>query len=351
MNKINSDSQSEQSINNSTISNTKNFKISNKNKVQDYRNMIAGFTSSIFSRTISAPFDRLKMLYQVNYIGSDKKPPKIITGMKNIYLLEGIQGYFRGNFINLIKGSPETAIKLYLFEKIKWKTQNFLEKEKLSNVSLFLIGSISGIISTFAVFPLEVIKLRIGATDKNKCPGILKTTKNIYREPRGIVNFYSGLEASTCSAMASNGILLFCYEKLKILFTGKNSIDNAKYLGTTKIALIGSLSAIISSTIIYPFQIVQARMIIHNLKKHEVNLIKPTFFENNKNFNVNNKMSKFNGTKFIMSINTISQVEGIKGFYKGYIPAIVKLSIGNGCGFAIYEKMKVFLGISKVEGV
>jgi hypothetical protein len=307
------------------------------NKKQDYRNMIAGFISSLFSRTICAPLDRLKMLYQVNYY--NKVPPKIIVGLKQIYYKEGFTGYFRGNFINIMKGSPETGIKLYLFEKIKWKFQCYYNREKFSNSFMLFSGAASGAVATIIVFPLEVMKLRIGATDKKSCLGLIKTAKGIYREPGGIRNFYSGLEASIVSSIPNAGILLYSYEKLKWFITGTNSIDNANNLSCSLLVVLGGISAMISSTVLYPLQMVQARMIMYNLKEHEYKHIDK--ISNFKNFNL---MLRF---KFFKSIYTIFHKEGILGFYKGYSPALLKTIVGNGTGFGIYEKVKLSLGVNK----
>lgn len=311
-------------------------------KKQDYRNLIAGFISSMISRTLCAPLDRLKMIYQVHYFGNN--PPSMRIGLYNIYQKEGVLGYFRGNFINVMKGSPETAIRLYCYELIKWKLQCYHNQERLSNLAIMLTGALSGVVATALIFPLEVIKLRIGVTDRKNCIGIYNTIRMIYNEPRGIINFYSGLEASIISAIPNNGLLLYSYEKLKCVFSGQLGADNASFLSTQQIIFISGVSAMISSTILYPFQIVQARMIMHNVKKNQIKLIEPTV--NNKGI-IGVGLKKLVGLKFSKSFYTILKVEGLKGFYKGYCPAVAKMTIGNGTGFGIYEKTKEFLGVNK----
>ena len=320
-------------MNNSNIQKF-SIKINSKTSAnkQDYRNMIAGFISSIVSRTICAPLDRVKMLSQVNYQGQDK-PPAILNILKNIYFKEGFPGFFRGNLINLIKGSPEVGIKLYIFEKIKWKYQSVNNKQNIPNSFLFLSGVFSGMVANIIIFPLEVLKLRIGATDKKQCQGVIKTIKNIYKEPGGIINFYSGIEASLLSTIPNAGILLYSYEKLKIFVSGSQSIDNAKNLSPIKISFIGALSALIASVIIYPFQMVQARMIMLNVKG--IKLL--SLYDN-----------KFGKTKLIASCYTIFKLEGFTGFYKGYTPAVIKTCLGNGIGFGVYEKAKETMGVFKM---
>lgn len=309
------------------------FKHRNENFKQDYRNLISGICSSIISRTIVAPLDRLKMLYQVNYIGM-KNPPSIIQGISEIYKKDGLKGYFKGNGINIIKSSPENGIKLYTFELTKWHLQNTYG-ENLSGFSLFFSGAISGVISTIIIFPLEVLKLRIATAPHNTYKGIYDAIIKIKSEPRGYYNFYSGIEANICAVIPNAGLNLSVYETLKILFSGKKSSDNAAYLSTPTLVFIGGSSAMISSTVLYPFQIIQARMIMYNLKKDY-------FFENKPIAN-----TIFGRYKFFNIILRTYKLDGIRGFFKGYMPAITKIVIGNGIGFSIYENLRKVLGVYK----
>lgn len=305
-------------------------------KKQDYRNLIAGFISSSLSRTVGAPLDRLKMLYQVNYIGTNFQPPSMINGLKEIYRNEGAKGYFKGNLINILKGSPENGIKLYTFELTKWKLQCINNHDKLSKGELFMAGALSGVVATTVIFPLEVLKMRIAASAKGTYSSISDALVKIYREPRGMINFYSGLEASICSAIPNAGLNLSVYETLKVFYSGKNSIDNASYLSTSMLMYIGGLSALISSTILYPLQIVQARMIMYNLKEAEMKLLP-----------IRNRF--LNRYKFPKSVWTTWKLEGTAGFYKGYVPGITKIVIGNAIGFGIYEKTRLLLGVNKIK--
>jgi solute carrier family 25 (mitochondrial phosphate transporter), member 23/24/25/41 len=314
--------------------------ITHKNKhnihlKQDYRNLVSGFLSSMISRTIVAPLDRLKILYQVNYVGTNK-PPNIIKGLIGIYKSEGFRGYFKGNGINIVKGSPEIGIKLYFFELIKWNLQ-CRYGESLSLTSIFLAGAISGVIATVTIFPLEVLKIRIAAAEIGTYNNVIDAVVKIYKEPRGLFNFYSGIEAGICTVIPNAGLNLTIYEILKIFFSGKKTSDNASSLSSGILMFIGGLSALVSSTILYPFQIIQARMIMHNLKPNELKLNRPE----------KSRIPMIYKYKFITSFYTTYKVDGLMGFYKGYAPGIGKIVAGNALGFLVYEKSRNWLGVNK----
>lgn len=316
----------------------------NKKYKQDYRNLISGTISSVISRTIVAPLDRLKILYQVDYIGKNNNTPSIIKGLKLIYQRDGITGYFKGNGINVLKGSPENGIKLYYFEYIKWNLQ-YRYGEHLSTSQLFFAGAVSGVIATCVIFPLEVLKIRIAGSKPGTYSSIFDATQKIYKEPKGIFNFYSGIEAGICTVIPNAGLNLTIYEYLKIFFSGKKTVDNAKHIKGTTLFFIGGLSALLSSTILYPLQIIQARMIMYNLKRNEFIIDYDNNISNNDiNSKKNFRYSK--NTKFIKSIIATYKYDGLKGFYKGYAPGITKIVIGNAIGFYIYEKTKNMLGVN-----
>lgn len=305
--------------------------VSNKDK-QDYRNLISGIISSTLSRTIVAPLDRLRLLYQVNYIGT-KKPPSLFKGFSLIYSTEGFRGFFKGNFVNILKGSPENGIKFYTFEFSKQKLQT-INGEQLCNFQLFFLGAISGLISTTIMFPLEVIKVRISTTPKGYYKGILDVFRKIGKEPKGFLNLYSGLEASVCMTIPNAGLNLAFYENLKILVSGKYSSNNAASIPFPILMLIGGLSAVSASIFLYPFHLTQSRMIMFNLKTDE---LKEGF----------NTKSPFFQSKFFRVIRATLKLDGVLGFYKGFLPGSGKIFFGNGLGYGIYEHTRKLLGVSK----
>ena len=93
---------------------------------------IAGGTSGIIAKTISAPIDRIKLLLQTQYINKDinhlyKNPYDCI---KRTYQEQGIISFWRGNLANVYRYFPSQALnfackdsyksmlgKIFAFEK------------------------------------------------------------------------------------------------------------------------------------------------------------------------------------------------------------------------------------------
>jgi solute carrier family 25 phosphate transporter 23/24/25/41 len=314
-----------------------NSNYNKENSKKHYKHFISGALAGAVSRSLTAPLERLKILYQVNYRCSKIKPPSIIKGLKEVYVSDGVTGLFRGNLINVTKATPETAIRLYVFEKVKFYLKA-IHGEKLSTDKLFISGAIAGITASFSIFPLDVIKTRLSAAPSGTYNGILDTMHKLYKEG-GVRIFYKGVEASLCSAMPNSGLNLCCYELLKRLFSGSYENDNSKYLSTPTLMLTGGLSAMISSSLLYPLQTIQSRIIMQGLSKSDMHMIRfnAPFFYIGDNLIIKKKQTM----KQVMK--STFQKEGIRGFFKGYVPGISKIIIGNAISFGSYEKFKSLL--------
>ena len=80
------------------------------------RYLVAGAMAGAASRTATAPLDRLKVLLAVQ---TKTTTSGIMHGLKHIYERNGIMGFFRGNGLNVLKITPESAVKFYAYEIMK----------------------------------------------------------------------------------------------------------------------------------------------------------------------------------------------------------------------------------------
>jgi solute carrier family 25 phosphate transporter 23/24/25/41 len=304
---------------------------------KDYMHFIAGGLAGATSRTITAPLERLKILYQVNYSGKGLKPPSIWMGLNEVYMRDGFKGLFRGNLMSLLKSTPDTAIKFYVFEKSKTYLKN-IHGEKLTSKHLFLAGAVAGVTSNFTIFPLDVIKTRLSAAPSGTYQGIFDTAIKLYKEG-GVRIFYKGVEASICCTIPNSGLNLCFYELMKRAFSGSYSSNNAASISTPILMFIGGLSAMFSSTLLFPFQTVQSRIIMQGLPKAET--YKLLRYNSPYNY-VGNNLLVEKRLSMIEIIKHTHKNEGLRGFFKGYGPGISKIILGNAVGFGLYEKLKFY---------
>ena len=81
---------------------------------------IAGGLAGLFSQTIMYPGDTIKKQLQID--GMKKKNYNgMIDCIIKIYKRYGINGYYRGIKINMIKSIPEITLKFYIYDLVKNK--------------------------------------------------------------------------------------------------------------------------------------------------------------------------------------------------------------------------------------
>jgi hypothetical protein len=135
-------------------------------------NLISGATAGAFSRTSTAPFDRLKTVMQVGKQGPNLKAPIIYTfsiywqalgsrkqitifsGFRHMLEEGGFASLWRGNGMNVLKITPELALKFMFYEEVRgsfWRLLQFF----LYIFILFLLHISSNSLKLF----LLVIKL------------------------------------------------------------------------------------------------------------------------------------------------------------------------------------------------
>lgn len=192
------------------------------NKQNAINSIISSTFAGIISRTVTAPLDRVKYIMQVtNNI--------TIYEIFEIIKKDGaICGFFRGNYVNIIKIVPELSIKMYSYEFLKINAYKYYYLKNNINCTneesidipfylRFLIGSASGMIAAISVYPLEIVKTRLIVSNKIKDNGIIQCLSNIYKKEK-IRNFYNGLSMHLYGVIFFSGCNMSIYDYLKYLF-------------------------------------------------------------------------------------------------------------------------------------
>jgi solute carrier family 25 phosphate transporter 23/24/25/41 len=79
--------------------------------------LLAGGVAGAVSRTVVAPFERLKIIFQTQ--GQPPKYTGVVQALKKIGAEEGIKGYFKGNGVNCVRIFPTSAFQFYCYETYK----------------------------------------------------------------------------------------------------------------------------------------------------------------------------------------------------------------------------------------
>eukprot|EP01083_Nonionella_stella_P039793 108245_1 len=276
---------------------------------------ISGGICGTISRSLTAPADRLKIIFQS---GALHKNATILNTISAIFNEGGLASFWRGNLTNCIKIGPETAVKFLTFEILK-RNQHIHRKCPNVLYQKFVCGGLAGIISQTAIYPLEIIKTRLALSSKGQYNGIMDCFQSVLRT-NGIKSLYRGLGVSLI------GIVPYCSVDLGLYFSIREYRTNV--VGVTpsalEILLTGSLSSITGQVVAYPLQSMRTKI---QSQGQVVRLSSEIIV-----------CPSYNGISdcFMRTLH----YDGIRGFYRGILPNFCKSVPAIAVSYLVFEKTK-----------
>jgi len=169
----------------------------------------AGFFSAIPMTLITAPFERVKVLLQIQG-QKELKPgekPKYSGGVdvvRQLYKEGGIRSVFRGSAMTLARDGPGSAAYFAAYEVIKRrltpKDENGLPSGQLSFTAILTAGAGAGVAMWIPVFPVDTVKSRLQSTEGSTIGG---TIRGLYGKG-GIKAFFPGFGPAMARAVPAN---------------------------------------------------------------------------------------------------------------------------------------------------
>eukprot|EP00756_Hemistasia_phaeocysticola_P003678 Hpha_TRINITY_DN1237_c0_g1::TRINITY_DN1237_c0_g1_i1::g.44834::m.44834/K14684/SLC25A23S; solute carrier family 25 (mitochondrial phosphate transporter), member 23/24/25/41 len=278
--------------------------------------VLAGGVAGVASRTCTAPLDRLKTLVLLRdaFKGTQRvkmvgKNAGVFENLQMIYREGGVAGFWRGNFANCVKVVPETAVKFGVFERLKPNGG-----ESNSNGRRFAAGAVAGMTAQAVVYPLEVIKTRIAASETGVYRGMAHCVERTVRK-EGPRVMYRGLGVSLVGMIPYAGIDLAVFDWLR-----------GRYLRRTKdttppvpvVLLCGIISSGVAQLVSYPLGLVRQR-----LQAQGMTADRPVVFS----------------SPWHCFSLTYSKA-GVRGLYAGFVPTLLKATPAAAISYASYEATK-----------
>jgi len=245
---------------------------------------IAGFIES----SCCQPLDVLKTRFQSH----NQTNISISNEIMKIYKKDGIYGFYRGLSAVYLGVIPKNAIRFSTFDFLNQRLQNPV-------MSGFGAGICEAIL---VVNPLETCKIRVQSqyhsflTPQNDPKLSLFQMAKRMMKIEGIKSFYNGLSMTIMRQSMNQASNFYVYFKLK---------DDLGSFGAGCIS--GSIGPILNN----PIDVIKTRLQIHP-QKPSIPLI----------------------------IRDIYQKNGIRGYFKGIIPRLIRIIPGQGITFFIYDFLK-----------
>ncbi|WWD16881.1 hypothetical protein CI109_101313 [Kwoniella shandongensis] len=305
-----------------------------------WRFLIAGGWAGAVSRSVTAPFDRLKIFlittHDFNVFNKDahlnhpfRASIKAVTNLwgavQQIYGQGGgLRAFWVGNGLNVTKILPESAIKFFSYEQSKKFLATYWDKVSdpadISSSSRFIAGGFGGITSQFAIYGLETLKTRI-QSEIGPAQGwrAVRATARSMWQTGGIRTYYRGLTLGLVGVFPYSAIDMGTYETLKTAYCRSTGKDEPEVFAVLS---FGALSGSIGAASVYPVNLLRTRLQASGSSGHP---------------------QKYTG--FVDVAQQTLRNEGWRGLYKGLLPSILKVGPAVGVSWIVYEDAKRRLGV------
>ncbi|KAG5480587.1 hypothetical protein LSCM1_06291 [Leishmania martiniquensis] len=249
---------------------------------------VAGGFGGALAKSLLSPFQRVVVLQQLG----QHKSYSIDQLVRHIYAQDGLKSFWRGNLTSMVIRVPYSGIQFLLYTQFKFLFQDWLDRRHAAAalpghrvhgngddggapdaatpsimMEKFIMkcgaGGISATIAGAAVYPGEVVRLRLMSGER-QFTSIAHTCLLVYRETHSLRNFYRGMGASLMQRVPDVLVSFATYETIKyaVLDSPHPPLfkDNYAARNVLSTMLGGSAAAIASILVAFPLDVAKRRI-------------------------------------------------------------------------------------------
>ncbi len=306
-------------------------KVSKSSK--SYNAAMAGLMSGVLTRSVVQPLDVFKIRYQLQTEAQSKaKYQSIGQAVKTVLKEEGISALWKGHMAAQYLSAVYMMAQFYGVDVFTRQVYTWFPKLNESGYSRTFVVSFGGLAgATFATtvsFPMDVVRTRVVAqsTTNLSDPKALyyKSTPNailtiVKRE--GFFGLYKGYLPQLLSMGPTSAIQFACYSTFTELYY--YYLKNKTELTIFEKFQCGAMSGAVGKTVVYPLDTIRKRLQVQG------------FAEGRKALG---ETRTYNSMRHCIA--TMFKEEGMRGFFKGYVPGITKALVASGLYFSLFEFFK-----------
>ncbi|KAJ2341389.1 Pyrimidine nucleotide transporter, mitochondrial, partial [Coemansia sp. RSA 2618] len=306
--------------------------------VEPWLHFVAGGLGGMVGAVVTSPLDVLRTRQQLLGIRKTQAAqtgniltrsirPLIVTGgfLKELCVKEGVRGWFAGLSPALVGIIPSRAIQFFTYANGKQQLAQWNGGKETPLIQLSA-AAIASMVTTTATSPIWMVKTRMQLS-KTTYTSSLGCLRSIV-EKEGLRGLYKGTSAAYLGASES-AIQWMIYEQLKRVVK-KRSDDSGRNPQAKTVAnwfeYFGAAASakLMASVVTYPHEVLRTR------------LRQPPD---------SNGMVKYRG--LVNSAKIIFAEEGIRGFYGGLTPHLLRTVPNASIMFLAYELVVHYFGTVK----
>ena len=267
----------------------------------DVRHLFSGALAGLLSCIIVHPLDVIRTRMQV-FKGPGVAYLGTFEAFRTILRTEGVSSLYRGLFPAILGSGLSWGLFMWFYNLAKDKNSFFFSHPTLNHL---LSASEAGIFTSLLTNPIWLCKTRLevqrSAAKIGQIPykGMFDCMRRMLRE-EGFLSFYRGIVPSIL--LSSHGAIQFAvYESLK----ANPHISSYLFVNA-------SIAKIIATCVTFPLTTIRARLHLRPEAGFNYTSVKQTFF-------------------------LILREEGIRGFFKGLTPCLLRVTPHSALMIVLYE--------------
>ncbi|KAG5465348.1 hypothetical protein CUR178_00050 [Leishmania enriettii] len=293
-----------------------------KELIRFIESFAAGGIAGAVSKTVIAPGDRVKIIFQVESTRRFSLREALYLGVETVRKF-GITGLWIGNGATMLRVVPYAAITYasfdFYYSKLRFvfdRTHPDGSSDEAWAVTLrFISGSLAGATSTTCTYPLDLMRARFAArssSGKRRFPSYRAAFREATSK-QGVLSLYGGLFATLVGIVPYAGCSFACFETLKQYIVKRSNLESDKDIPTYQRLVAGGFAGLLAQSATYPLDIVRRRM----------------------------QVTRGRYSSVIHALRTVYLEEGIRqGLYKGLAMNWIKGPIATATSFTVNDLVK-----------
>lgn len=303
------------------------------------KELIAGGFAGGFAKTVVAPLERTKILFQTRH--SDFHNLGVWKSLRKILQNEGVLGFYKGNGASVLRIVPYAALHFMTYEQYRCWIINNCPAMGTGPIVDLLAGSVAGGTAVLCTYPLDLVRTKLAYQVTSPCitglennlkshcfkpayRGVADVFRKVYSEG-GFRGLYRGVGPTLFGILPYAGLKFYVYEELKRHVPPEHQTSIAMKLAC------GALAGLLGQTFTYPVDVVRRQMQVQRMPVSQGHTTSLQLAE-----------PQING--MLKGLAIIIRTQGWRQMFAGLSINYLKIVPSVAIGFSAYDGMKSWLG-------
>ncbi|RLN98424.1 hypothetical protein BBJ28_00018916 [Nothophytophthora sp. Chile5] len=297
--------------------------------------IVLGGLANTIASAITNPIDVVKVRLQLQALEPEVAAAGVAAptrylgfghGLQTIWKEEGFAGWAKGWQASMLREFVYSGIRFGFYDGFKNTLENqvfHISADERATTPLYiklLAGATSGGIGSALVNPMDLVKVRMQAdrTGARYNNNFLFACRQIYHQEGLVQGFYRGVAPTTFRAMALTAAQLPSYDHMKETLLLTTSLEE----GITVHMISSMFAGLTAATASSPFDVMKTQ--------------------------IQNESKSGNSNVLGRAFMRVLRTEGVRGFFKGWLPNWFRLGPHTIISLMVYEELRAVMGMGPV---